>query len=126
MTPLDNAWDELRGQLRLGQQLTGTVDWVRHPGVTGIGVDLGLAVTGFVDILMLPRDATRWPAVGTTTDFEIWWMDNRPQIRLMPVDPGFVREDFGSWVLVEDSPAAALWRERHRGLAEVSGKGPTI
>ncbi|MFB7215643.1 hypothetical protein [Streptomyces sp. NPDC056255] len=114
MTPLDNAWDELRGQLRLGQRLAGTVDWVHRPGVTGIGVDLGLAVSGFVDVLMLPRDATRWPAVGITADFEIWWMDDRPQIRLMPVDRGFVREDFGSWVLVEDSRAASLWRERHR------------
>ncbi|GAA3801970.1 hypothetical protein GCM10023083_41230 [Streptomyces phyllanthi] len=46
MTSLNEAWDELRGQLRLGQWLAGTVDWVHRPGVTGIGVDLGLSVTG--------------------------------------------------------------------------------
>ncbi|MFJ9646410.1 hypothetical protein [Streptomyces sp. NPDC101206] len=121
MTPLHDAREELRGQLRLGQRLAGTVDWVHRPGVTGIGVDLGLAVGGFVDVLMLPRDVTRWPAVGTATDFEIWWMDDRPQIRLVPVDPGFVREDFDSWVLAEGSRAAALWRERQRGLPDGAG-----
>ncbi len=29
---------------------------------------------GFVDVLMLLRNATRWPAVGTATNFEIRWM----------------------------------------------------
>jgi hypothetical protein len=30
----------MRPQLRLGQELTGTVAWMTRPGATGIGVDL--------------------------------------------------------------------------------------
>ncbi|MER5623683.1 hypothetical protein ABT061_21870 [Streptosporangium sp. NPDC002544] len=62
--------------------------------MTGIFVDLHLLVVGFVDVLLLPYDADRWPTVGTVTDFEIWWMDERPQIRLKPADPTYLRSDF--------------------------------
>lgn len=88
------AWPQLRPRLRLGQTMTGTVVWVPRPGAIGVGVDLGLPVGGFVDVLHLPLDEARWPAEGTTTDFTIRWMDERPQIRLVPVDPRYRREDF--------------------------------
>lgn len=65
--------------------------------MTGIFVDLNLPVVGFVDVLLLPHDAGRWPETGTETDFEIWWMDERPQIRLKPVDSAYLRDDFDSW-----------------------------
>ena len=82
------------------------------PGVTGIGVDLGLPVGGFVDGLHLPRDPGRWPALGTVTAFIIWWIDERPQIRLVPADPRYRREDFDAWIQRQATPAAAAFRER--------------
>lgn len=76
-------WTSLRSQLVLGQTLQGTVIPTPWPaGVTGIFVDLGLPVVGFVDGLLLPHVPDRWPTVGTVANFEIWWMDERPQIRL--------------------------------------------
>ncbi|WP_406311877.1 hypothetical protein OHA77_24685 [Streptosporangium sp. NBC_01639] len=30
----------------------------------------------------------------TVTNFEIWWIDERPQIRLRPADLGYLRDDF--------------------------------
>lgn len=106
------AWDRLRSRLSLGQRLTGTVVWVPQPGVIGIGIDLGLPVGGFVDVLHLPRDHRRWPAVGITTDFILWWVDERPQIRLVPTEPQYRREDFTTWLRHEQSPAAAILRTR--------------
>ncbi|MEU9887805.1 hypothetical protein [Sphaerisporangium sp. NPDC051011] len=92
------AWALLRSQLILGQTLQGTVLPTTWPaGVTGIFVDLRLPVVGFVNVLLLPHDAHRWPTVGTATDFEIWWMDERPQIRLKPVNPAYLRDDFDDW-----------------------------
>ncbi|GAA3442749.1 hypothetical protein [Planomonospora venezuelensis] len=109
----------MRPRLRLGQRLTGTIVWVPQPGVTGIGVDLGLPVGGFVDVLHLPRDPARWPATGTITGFVIWRMDERPQIRLMPADPAYRREDFTAWLRRQHHPAADVFdaqkqAERHR------------
>jgi hypothetical protein len=101
------SWEQLRSRLRLGQRLTGTVVSVPRPGAIGIGVDVGLAVGGFVDVLMLPFDSTRWPTVGTEAEFEVWWFDERPQIRLKPVDPGFLRDDFDAWARTMGFPAAA-------------------
>ena len=63
------------------------------PGAIGIFVDIGLPVNGFVDVLLLPSEAERWPTEGTESEFEVWWADERPQIRLKPADPLFVRED---------------------------------
>lgn len=83
-----------------------------RPGVTGIGVDLGLPVGGFVDVAHLPFDPGRWPALGTVTSFTVWWIDERPQIRLMPADPRFRREDFGTRIQQQATPAAAAFRER--------------
>lgn len=82
-------WRELRTQLHVGQRLTGRVFWVSSPGVIGVGVDLGLAVKGFVDVLMLPYDAAQWPTLDTVTEFEIIDIDERPQIRLRPVEPSY-------------------------------------
>ncbi|ANZ37189.1 hypothetical protein BBK82_15070 [Lentzea guizhouensis] len=86
-------WESFRAYLSIGQQLTGTVDWVPRPGVIGVGVDLDLPFDGFVDVLWLPRDAERWPRVGTVTTFEVVWLDDRQQIRLKPLDPAFQVDD---------------------------------
>ncbi|MFC4531764.1 hypothetical protein [Sphaerisporangium dianthi] len=91
-------WALLRSRLVLGQALQGTVLPIPWPaGVTGIFVDLGLPVIGFVDVLLLPDDPDCWPTTGTVTDFEIWWIDERPQIRLKPVDAAYLRDDYDAW-----------------------------
>lgn len=104
---IEESWRELRPRLRLGQRFTGTVVWVPRPGAVGVGVDLGLAVGGFVDVLMLPCDVARWPIVGTVAEFVVWWFDERPQIRLKPVDRRFLRDDFDAWSQAMGFPAAA-------------------
>jgi hypothetical protein len=72
-----------------------------------------LPVGGFVDVLLLPRDPERWPAEHTQHDFYIWWMDERPQVRLVAADPRYRREDFETWVQDQPSPAAqAFLRQR--------------
>src|SRR5438445_5494816 len=73
------------------------------PSVLGIRVDLGLRVGGFVDVLLLPRDPQRWPQLGSRTDFVIWSMDDKPQIRLRPVDPAFLRADSDGWFHRDES-----------------------
>ncbi|WP_329125221.1 hypothetical protein [Streptomyces sp. NBC_01465] len=71
-----------------GTRLTGTVARTPWPsGVTGLFVDLGLPVGGFVDVVHLPYDGADWPAEDTVVAFEIvtvraW----PPQIRLRPLD----------------------------------------
>lgn len=90
-------WSRLRSGLRLGQVFTGTVVRVPKPGAIGVFVDIGLPAGGFVDVLLLPMDAARWPTEGTVADFELWWADpdpRRQQIRLKPADPVLLREDF--------------------------------
>ncbi len=95
-----DTWDRLRSNLVLGQRLTGTVALIPRPGTIGIFINLGLPVAGFVDVLLLPDGASRWPAQGTTADFLVWWMDEkRPQIRLVPADARYRREDFDTWCL---------------------------
>lgn len=57
------------------------------PGVTGLFVDLGAEPRGFLDVVHLPDEAARWPAVGTAGRFEV--LQHRPgQVRLYPVDAG--------------------------------------
>lgn len=87
-------WTGIRRSLRFGQRFRGTVTAVPRPGAIGIFVDIGLAVSGFVDVLLLPTVAERWPSEGTNTEFEVWWADQRPQVRLKPVDPRFLCDDF--------------------------------
>jgi hypothetical protein len=113
-----DAWQHLRPQLHLGQELAGTVAWMIRPGVTGIGVDLGLPAGGFVDFVHMPRDPGRWPALGTVTSFIIWWIDERPQIRLVPADPHYRREDFDAWIQQQATPAAAAFRTSRSHLPE--------
>ncbi|MER6357925.1 hypothetical protein ABT186_40610, partial [Streptomyces sp. NPDC001634] len=91
-------WEETRRRLHFGQRFFGTVVGVPRPGTIGVFVDIGLAVGGFVDAVLLPRATDRWPAEGTESEFEVWWADERPQVRLKPVDPRFVREDFAEWL----------------------------
>ncbi|MFD8719958.1 hypothetical protein ACFV2H_18555 [Streptomyces sp. NPDC059629] len=90
-------WKRIRGNLRFGQVLRGTVVQVPRPGAIGIFVDIGLGVGGFVDVLLLPEQAERWPAEGTITDFEVWWADSRQQVRLKPSDPQYLRKDFADF-----------------------------
>ncbi|MEY2274063.1 MULTISPECIES: hypothetical protein [Streptomyces] len=59
-------------------------------------MDIGLDVGGFVDVLLLPRRSELWPAEGTVGDFEIWWADDRKQIRLKPADPRYLTADFAN------------------------------
>jgi hypothetical protein len=93
--------------------LTGTVVRIPKPGAIGIFIDLGLSVGGFVDVLLLPRDPAGWPAEGTVTNFEIWWMDERPQIRLKPIESAYLLEDFDCcWVAQQNSVAAKQWLQR--------------
>ncbi|GGK32571.1 hypothetical protein [Nocardia camponoti] len=105
------SWDRVRSNLVLGQRLTGTVAIVPRPGAIGIVIDLGLPFQGFVDVMLLPYDVSRWPSPGTTTDFLIWWMDKRPQIRLVPADRRYRRDDFDTWRLGHVSPSSPLSRE---------------
>lgn len=93
----DAEWKRIRGRLRFGQVLTGTVVRVPRPGTIGVFVDVGLEAGGFVDGLLLPRLPEHWPTEGTVTAFEVWWADERRQLRLKPVDPAYVREDFAEY-----------------------------
>lgn len=58
-------WNQARRGLRLGQKLSGTVAAVPNPGATGIFVDIGLPVGGFVDVLLRTGDGPV-PAVFST------------------------------------------------------------
>ncbi|WP_093900339.1 S1 RNA-binding domain-containing protein [Streptomyces sp. Ncost-T10-10d] len=93
-------WERIQGELRFGQVVTGTVVRVPRPGTIGIFVDIGLGVEGFVDVVLLPRTRIEdWPAEGTVTDFEIWWVHKgHQQIRLKPSDPKYLCEDFADFV----------------------------
>ncbi|GAB3482096.1 hypothetical protein [Nocardiopsis coralliicola] len=92
------GWEAIRRRLHFGQRFPGTVVRVPSPGAIGVFVDIGLPVTGFVDVVLLPRTAERWPVEGATSEFEVWWADERPQIRLKPADSRFLREDFSDWL----------------------------
>ncbi|MFE2100825.1 hypothetical protein [Streptomyces sp. NPDC059468] len=93
----DAEWERIRRSLRFGQAFRGTVAKVPRPGSIGIFVDIGLAVGGFVDVLLLPEQEDLWPAEGTVADFEVWRADSRQQIRLKPSDPRHLRSDFAEY-----------------------------
>lgn len=90
----DVEWSRIRAQLRFGQVFTGTVVRVPRPGTIGVFVDLGLEVGGFVDALLLPAETQAWPTEGAVAQFEVWWTDRPHQIRLKPLDPHLLREDW--------------------------------
>ncbi|MEU7281602.1 hypothetical protein AB0A69_22940 [Streptomyces sp. NPDC045431] len=94
----EDEWAEIRRGLRFGQVFEGTVVRVPQPGATGIFVDIGLGVGGFVDVVLLPEESEHWPAEGTVTTFQIWWADDRRQVRLKPSDPRYLRRDFAEFV----------------------------
>lgn len=94
----DAEWARIRGGLSFGQVFEGTVVRVPQPGAIGIFVDIGLGVGGFVDVLLLPRQGQDWPVEGTVGDFEIWWADDRKQIRLKPCGSRYLRGDFADFV----------------------------
>lgn len=132
-------WHRVRRGLRLGQRFRGRVTRVPAPGAIGIFVDIGLEVGGFVDVLLLPTAAERWPEEGAAVEFELWWADERPQVRLKPVDPHFLRDDFDQWLrkwrpgwpaeqgqaLPEDTTLADAWVDATatplRGAGVVTG-----
>lgn len=87
----NTAARETDGPLPRGARLTGTVSELPWgPGRTGLFVDLGLPITGFVDLGHLPLDPEDWPDVGTVTEFEVttvrfnFTLRGAPQIRLRP------------------------------------------
>ena len=87
-----------------------------RPGAIGVFIDVGLPVGGFVDVLLLPWDEACWPAVGTESEFEVWWVDERMQIRLLPAETRYVREDFAEYL--------ARWRPgwpQERGMPVLAG-----
>lgn len=94
----DEEWLRIRSGLRFGQRLRGPAVRVPRLGAIGVFVDVGLPIGGFVDGLLLPRESDRWPAEGTETEFEVWWADERAQIRLKPVDTRFLRKDFAEYL----------------------------
>ncbi|MFE5810130.1 hypothetical protein [Streptomyces sp. NPDC056491] len=94
----DAEWTRIRRGLRFGQVFEGTVVLVPRPGTIGIFVDIGLSVGGFVDGLWLSDEIEDWPAEGTVAEFKIWWADSRQQIRLMPCDSRYLRNDFTALV----------------------------
>jgi hypothetical protein len=56
----------------VGDRVRGTVSAVPlGPGRAGVPVDLGQPPEGWVDVLSLPDDPTRWPVVGRTGLFEV-------------------------------------------------------
>ncbi|MCQ1579826.1 SUKH-3 domain-containing protein [Streptomyces parvus] len=121
-------WIQARRGLRLGQRLSGTVTAIPRPGATGIFVDVGLPVGGFVDVLLLPFAAERWPEVGTVAEFEVWWADERPQVRLKPVDSQFLCEDFDEWLAQwrpgwpENIPVDQAWVEAAAAVRRDAGE----
>ncbi|MFF4433838.1 hypothetical protein ACFYZ4_32360 [Streptomyces sp. NPDC001513] len=94
----DAEWTRIRRGLRFGQVVEGTVVKVPRPGVIGIFVDIGLSVGGFVDVLWLSDEIEDWPAEGTVANFKIFWADGRQQIRLVPCDSRYLRNDFTAMV----------------------------
>ncbi|WP_063796166.1 SUKH-3 domain-containing protein [Streptacidiphilus griseoplanus] len=110
----EEDWIRTRAGLTFGQRFRGTVTRILDPGATGIFVDIGLPVGGFVDVL-LPISAEHWPAEGAEADFEVWWADERHRVRLKPVDRRFLREDFDEWQAEwrprwpEDVPVERAW-----------------
>ncbi|MDI3406981.1 hypothetical protein [Streptomyces cavernicola] len=100
----ERAWREARrgrhftrivaGPLPVGLRLNGTVSLIPWgAGITGLFVELGLPVPGFVDMGQLPRTPELWPAVGTAGTYEVLGVRlnceaesrSRPQARLRPV-----------------------------------------
>ncbi|UFS94130.1 hypothetical protein [Nocardia huaxiensis] len=80
------------GPLPEGSRVTGTVEALPWgPGQTGILVDIGIPIPGFVDRAHLPADPAEWPSIGVRGTFEVLqirfsqWEDTaRLQIRLRP------------------------------------------
>ncbi len=113
VAPDRGVWDHLRTTLSVGQRLTGTVVGFPPVAGSGIGVDLGLAVGGFVDALLLPFDQVLWPGAGTVAEFRIWWLDDRPQLPLVPVDPALRRRDADLWRRARRTPGAEALDRQH-------------
>ena len=75
------------GPIPVGTRLPGTfigAPW--PPGRTGVVVDLGLPLPGFVDAIHLFRADCVWPPDGTRAEFEVVdiRVNGSPQLRLRP------------------------------------------
>lgn len=79
--------DELsavRRRFPRGTRVRGTVTGI---GPAGVAVDLGDAIPGWVDVLLLPEAPSQWPPIGRTGLFEVL-QHRRSEIRLFPLDAG--------------------------------------
>ncbi len=116
--PLEWELDAARATYPVGDHVVGTVVRVPRPGAIGVFVDLGRPPTGFVDVLLLPRSADRWPGPGTVAEFEV--LQHRPgQVRLWPLDPGFRSRT--ARLPMTDREWTAL-KERHPVTSEVTAE----
>ena len=90
-------WERVRDGLRFGRSSRAPSSGCPGPGRSVL--DIGLGVGGFVDVALLPRRSEDWPAEGTVTDFEVWWVHgDHQQVRLKPSDPQYLCEDFADFV----------------------------
>ena len=87
-----DEFSAVRRRLPVGTRVRGRVSgWPAGAGRAGVSVDVGDPVRGWVDILWLPDDADRWPAVGQTGFFQV--LQHRGhEIRLLPLDAGLRSE----------------------------------
>lgn len=78
--------DRAREAFPRGSRIVARVTRVPQAGVIGIFLDAGSPPEGFVDVLNLPIDSTKWPRVGQQSRFEV--LQHRfGQMRLWPLDP---------------------------------------
>jgi hypothetical protein len=81
---------EVRRRFPRGTWVRGTVTgFPAGIGRAGAAVDLGEAIPGWVDVLLLPEAPSQWPRVGRTGLFEV--LQHRgSEIRLFPLDAGML------------------------------------
>src|SRR2546430_13640622 len=84
----DDKLSAVRRRFPRGTRVRGRVSgFPAGVGRAGAAVDLGDAIPGWVDVLLLPEDPSEWPEVGRTGVFEV--LQHRgDEIRLFPLDAG--------------------------------------
>ncbi|GLW35972.1 hypothetical protein [Actinoplanes regularis] len=76
-------------------------------------VDIGDPVSGWVDVLQLPREPSQWPPVGRSGIFEV--LQHRGfEVRLLPLDAG-MRDRYGRAPRCSGTEWAAITRRRPMG-----------
>jgi hypothetical protein len=115
---------EARRLLPEGSQVTGTIGTVPQPGLIGVFVDLPHGMNGFVDVLILPRNAGDWPEPGQVLRFEV--LQHRPgQIRLWPLDPAFRHDEVATETEAGWQQAKLRYPVGSTVLARVTGVFPS-